>query len=238
VLLLLPGQANSHLWWDGLRGFFDKEFRVVTFDYRGTGSSGSSQDEPEWSTRSFAQDAVAVLDSLGIAGAHVYGTSMGGRVAQMLAAEHPSRVHRLVLACSSPGGPHARERSQAVRRSLADPDPEVRRARLLSLMYTDTRLARDRCSNLLGDPTMTPDATRRHLRVSNGHDAWELLPGITAPTLVLHGTDDEMVPCANSDLIAARIPDATLWQRPGGRHGFFDEFADEVSPRVSRFLLA
>ncbi len=177
-----------------------------------------------------------MLDSLGLEAAHVYGTSMGGRVAQVLAADHPSRVQRLVLACSSPGGPHATERTQAVRRSLADPDASARRAALLRLMYTDAGLPRR--SHLLGDPTMTAGATRRHLRVSNRHDAWELLPRITAPTLVVHGTDDEMVPVANSDLIAARVPDATVWLRPGGRHGFFDEFADEVSPRVRDFLLA
>jgi pimeloyl-ACP methyl ester carboxylesterase len=162
---------------------------------------------------------------------------MGGRVAQMLAGEHPSRVDRLALACSSPGGPHASKRSQAVRRSLTDPDPAVRRTRLLSLMYTDDRLARSTYSHLLGDPHMTPDATRRHLRVSNRHDAWDLLPRISTPTLVLHGTDDEMVPASNAALIGGRIPDATVWTLPGGRHGFFEEFADEVSPRVSRFLL-
>jgi pimeloyl-ACP methyl ester carboxylesterase len=224
------------VWWEDLRSFFDAEFRVVTLDYRGTGDSGFSPGEPEWTTRSFAEDAVDVLDSLGIGAAHVYGTSMGGRVAQVLAAEHPSRVQRLVLACSSPGGPYAQERTHDVRRALADPDPSARRARLHSLMYTDARETRS--SHLLGDPTMDPEATRRHLRVSNRHDAWDLLPRITAPTLVLHGTDDEMVPVANSELLATRIPDATVWLREGGRHGFFDEFADEVSPRVSSFLLA
>ncbi len=210
---------------------------MVTFDYRGTGDTGGASDEPEWTTSSFADDAVAVLEELGIERAHVYGTSMGGRVAQMLAAEHPARVDRLVLACSSPGGPRASERTQAVRRSLADPDPAVRRRRLLSLMYTDERLARSTCSHLLGDPQMTPDATRRHLRVSNQHDAWDLLPHVSAPTLVLHGTDDEMVPVSNAELIAGRIPDATVWLRQRGRHGFFEEFADEVSPLVSGFLL-
>lgn len=208
---------------------------MVTFDYRGTGATGGSAEEPEWTTSSFADDAASVLDALEVDAAHVYGTSMGGRVAQMLAAEHPARVRRLVLACSSPGGPYAGERSQAVRRSLADPDPAVRRSRLLDLMYTDARATRS--SPLLGDPTMTPEATRSHLRVSSRHDAWDLLPRITAPTLVLHGTDDAMVPVANSELIASRIPHATLWQREGGRHGFFEEFANEVSPRVSSFLL-
>ena len=111
-LLLLQGQANSTSGRDDLRSFFDEQFRVVTFDYRGTGDTGGASDEPEWTTNSFADDAVAVLEELGIERAHVYGTSMGGRVAQMLAAEHPARVDRLVLACRSPGGPRASERTQ------------------------------------------------------------------------------------------------------------------------------
>lgn len=212
---------------------------MVTFDYRGTGATRSTMEAGSaWTTSTFAGDAVAVLDSLGIGAAHVYGTSMGGRVAQVLAGEHPARVARLALACTSPGGRHARERTQAVRRSLADPDPRVRRTRLLRLMYTEERLARDTSSTLLGDPTMTPEASRRHLRVSARHDAWDLLPLVTAPTLVLHGTDDEMTPASNALLLATRVPGATLWLHDGGRHGFFDEFEEEVSPRVGDFLLA
>ncbi|RCV47138.1 alpha/beta fold hydrolase, partial [Marinitenerispora sediminis] len=75
-----------------------------------------------YSTPLFAEDAVAVLDELGVERADVYGTSMGGRTAQWIAVRHPARVRRLVLGCTSPGGPHAVERTMAVRRSLAGPD--------------------------------------------------------------------------------------------------------------------
>ena len=108
ALLLLPGQANSHRWWDGLREPFADRYRTITFDYRGTGDSPSSPGP--WSTASFADDAAAVLDELGVERAAVYGTSMGGRVAQMLAINHPERVRALVLACTTPGGEHAIER--------------------------------------------------------------------------------------------------------------------------------
>jgi len=124
VLLLLQGQANSHSWWEPVRPGLSRTLRTVTFDYRGTGATqiaarqvGAAPDG-EWSTTSFASDAVAVLDGLGCQQAHVYGTSMGGRVAQMLAVHHRHRLKRLVLACTSPGGPLALERSQAVRRAL------------------------------------------------------------------------------------------------------------------------
>lgn len=235
ALLLLPGQANSHHWWDTLRDDFSDDFRTITFDYRGTGST-RAHEEP-WSTSSFASDAAAVLAAVGAERAHVYGTSMGGRVAQMLAIEHPEVVDRLVLACTSPGGRHAGERSQAVRRTLAHPDPSQRRTALLHLMYTDDWFTRPQPpSTLLGDPDMTPGATILHLRVSDRHDAWDRLPDIGASTLVLHGVDDELSPAENAGLIGSRIPDSQVEVMPG-RHGFFDELRAQVSPMIRAHLL-
>jgi pimeloyl-ACP methyl ester carboxylesterase len=68
-LLLLQGQANSHAWWDGLRGASESEFQTITMDYRGTGSSRGPV--APWTTESFAADAVEVLDSAGISAAFV-----------------------------------------------------------------------------------------------------------------------------------------------------------------------
>jgi 3-oxoadipate enol-lactonase len=229
-LLLLPGQANSHVWWDGLREPFAERFLTVSFDYRGTGDTEA--DDGEWTVDTFVADAVAVLDQAGVDSAFVYGTSMGGRIAQRLAIDNPARVRALVLACTTPGGPHAVERSRAVRRMLAEPDRALRRANLLELFYTDGRTE----SNLLGAPGLTPLAARRHLRVSASHDAWDDLPSIAAPTLVLHGDQDRMAPVENARLLAHRIPDARLHITPGGRHGFFDEFASTVTPDVLAFL--
>ncbi|MBL7258579.1 alpha/beta fold hydrolase [Paractinoplanes lichenicola] len=229
VLLLLSGQANSHEWWTGLREAYESRFRVVTFDYRGTG--GSRGPVGEWSTETFADDAAHVLRELGGGGAAVHGTSMGGRVAQHLAARHPELVGRLVLTCTSPGGPHAVERSPAVRKRLAD---DEQRGRVLrELFYTDAWTGE---SHLFGDPTMTVEESRAHLRASNRHDAWEALPLIQAPTLVLHGTDDLMVPSANAPLLARRIPGATMHLYEGGRHGFFDEFSEDLAPVLDSFL--
>jgi 3-oxoadipate enol-lactonase len=174
-----------------------------------------------------------VLDRVGVERAAVYGTSMGGRIAQRLALNHPGRVRALALACTTPGGPHAVERGQDVRRMLAQPDRAKRRAALLELFYTPAWRGE---SNLLGDPSMTAAAQRRHLRVSAGHDAWDGLPQIAVPTLVLHGTDDRMAPVENARLLADRIPHARLSLTVGGRHGFFDEFAASVTPEVMAFL--
>lgn len=133
-LVLLAGQANNHHWWDAVRGDFHATHSTITLDQRGTGDS----DKPRgpYSTQQFAEDVIAVLDHAGVERADVYGTSMGGRVAQWVAARHPDRVRRLVLGCTSPGGPHAVERDRSVRRALAQPDPEAARQALTDLMYS------------------------------------------------------------------------------------------------------
>ncbi|MFD2795243.1 alpha/beta fold hydrolase [Promicromonospora vindobonensis] len=234
ALLLLQGQANSHSWWRGLRGAFEGSFRTITMDYRGTGRSRG--EVGPWTTAGFAADAAAVLDHVGVDAALVYGTSMGGRVAQMLAVDHPDRVTAMALACTSPGGTHAVERGQDVRRALARASSGERLRLLHDLFYTPHRPRPPRESDLLGDPSMGRREAGAHLRASDQHDAWDALPSIAVPTLVLHGGDDRMTPAANGVLLAERIPGARLEIFPRGRHGFFDEFSAEVNPVVLGFL--
>lgn len=234
TLLLLAGQANSHRWWTSLREDFDDAFRVVTFDQRGTG--GSRGEVTAWSTDLFADDARHVLEAVGTSSAMVYGTSMGGRVAQVLAATHPRMVDRLVLACTSPGGPYAQERDAEVRRSISDPDPRRRLTALQRLFYTEQWPHPPEHSHLFGDSSMSRVELRAHLRASSHHDAWDRLARIEAPTLVLHGTEDLITPVANAHLLADRIPTTRRHLVEGGRHGFFEEFRAPVVPLIRDFL--
>lgn len=238
VLVLLAGQANNHHWWDSARPDFDPFFRTVTYDHRGLGRSGKPDDD-SYSTRGFAEDVVAILDHLGVTRADVYGTSMGGRVAQWLAADHPGRVGRLVLGCTSPGLPHGFERDREVKRALGQRDLAAARRALLELMYTPDWLATHPGPyRTLGDRDMPKHARRAHLLASAQHNSWDALPGITAPTLVVHGTDDVFNPAANAPLLADRIPGAGLHLIPGARHAYFEEFRAVASPLVLDFLTA
>ena len=233
-LLLLAGQGNSHRWWDAVRDDF-AGWTTITLDWRGTGDTPLGGHP--LSTRLLAEDAVAVLDDLDLDRVDVYATSMGGRVAQWLAADQPGRVRRLVLGCTSPGARMGRERSQAVRRRLADPDPDRRTEALIDLMYTPAwRAEHPGPYGTLGDPTASPRAFQQHLRASNAHDAYDVLDSISAPTLVLHGTDDELSPVANADILTDRIPDARAVVFPGARHAYFEECRPEASATVIEFL--
>ncbi|HET6738359.1 MAG TPA: alpha/beta fold hydrolase [Kribbella sp.] len=233
-LVLLAGQSNNHTWWDPILSDFEGH-QLITLDWRGTGDS----DKPDevYTTRGFAQDVVAVLDVLRLTTAHIYGTSMGGRVAQWLAIDAPERVDRLVLGCTSPGAAHGYERSQEIRKALADPARTD--SVLLELMYTPQWLARNPGPYyVLGDASMPPYAKGRHLVASNKHDAWDGLPSITAPTLILHGADDVFSPVANAQLLADRIPGARAEVIRGARHAYFHEFRAAASPAVLAFLHA
>lgn len=151
----------------------------------------------------------------------------------MLAVHNRHRLKRLVLACTSPGGPLALERSQAVRRALNQSDATARREALLQLMYRPAWAAQHgRVPTLLGDSTMTSEAARRHLHISAQHDASALLANITAPTLVLHGSDDLMTPAANAVLVADAILTARHIVTQDGRHGFFEELSATGTPQV------
>lgn len=235
VLVLLQGQASSHDWWTGLRRRYEDRFRTVTMDYRGTGTTSSPAGD--LTTGLIAEDVVSVLDALDVDQAHVYGTSMGGRVAQILAGRHPTRVLSLALACTSPGGKHAVERNNDVRQALADPDPSARSAAMVDLFYTPDWGTDPTQSHLLGDPTMTAADRQRHLKMSAHHDAWDLLPKIPCPTLVLHGKQDRITPSANAEVIADAIPGAQLHIHYTGRHGFFDEFAADLDATLDQFWL-
>ena len=92
------------------------------------------------------------------------------------------------------------------------------------------------CSEMLGDDTMTAAESSAHLRISANHDAWERLPEITAPTLIMHGDADRMNPVGNARILHERIPGSQLRILPEGRHGFFEEFAEVVTPAAIRFL--
>jgi pimeloyl-ACP methyl ester carboxylesterase len=106
-------------------------------------------------------------------------------------------------------------------------------------MYTPEWLARNPGPYyVLGDASMPPYAKGRHLVASNKHDAWDGLPGITAPTLILHGTDDVFSPVANAQLLADRIPNARAELITGARHAYFHEFRALASPAVLTFLAA
>jgi pimeloyl-ACP methyl ester carboxylesterase len=198
-LVLISGQGGDHRGWDFVRDDFAAHYRVITFDHRGTGQSDKPADPP-YSTRGFANDAVALLDVLGIQRPADVNAHMANRP------KDPEEAMQFLL-------------EQMVSPEWAAAHPE----------YVAER--RERALHPI--PAF---AQKLHYLASEGHDSWDLLPTITAPTLVIHGTNDWINPTANGPLLASRIPGAELHMVEGGRHGYFIEFREEASTTVLDFL--
>jgi pimeloyl-ACP methyl ester carboxylesterase len=235
-LLLVAGQAQDRGLWAGARDDFAARHRVIVFDHRGTGDS-DKPEAPGYSTRGFAADAVAILDELGVARAHVYGVSMGGRIGQWLAIDHAARVGGLVLGCTTPGNAHGVRRPPEIDPVLASGDPD----RMLPLLVTPAWSAANHDFLLAvwegrQRRPVPPHARQLHYQASEDHDAWDGLPSITAPTLVIHGADDLVNVPENAPLLADRIAGAELHLLPGARHAYFWERRPAASDLVLEFL--
>jgi pimeloyl-ACP methyl ester carboxylesterase len=240
VLVMGLGMAATG-WWRTVP-VLAKELRVICFDNRGAGRS----DKPpgRYTLTQMADDALAVMDAANIATASVYGISLGGMIAQVLALRHPERLRALVLGASTPGGRShqlpAPEVLDFVRRRPGMPAEEAAWA---SVPYNYGTATRER------HPERIAEDIRRRLRfpadvvgyraqlaAAMGHDTNGRLQKLSMPTLVLHGSEDRMVPVANGLLLAASIPGARLQVLEGAGH-LYPTDAPEADRKVLRFLL-
>ncbi len=236
-LLLLNGQSLDHEMWDGVHADLAEHHRVVRMDFRGTGGSDAPLDEP-YTFELFVNDALAVLDALEITRTHVYGFSMGGKVAQTFAATAPERLGALVLGATAPGGSNEVERPRSSTLALRQASTAAGRDMIAELFYTPAWAAAhpDTVTRVL--PRGPLRAQRLHFGASSGYDGWDLLPSVQAPTLVVHGEDDLLTPVGNAALLAERIPGARLLVLPGTRHGYLHEGGDKATHEVLDFLAA
>jgi pimeloyl-ACP methyl ester carboxylesterase len=166
---------------------------------------------------------------------------MGGRICQWLGIDAADRIGALVLGCTTPGNAHGVQRPPEVNAMMASrsADPEVAMNAILSTLYTPGWIATHaaQLAQFFQQAQPIPEyAQRLHYLASEGHDAWDLLPTISAPTLIIHGSDDVINPTANAALLASRIPHSEVYIVEGGRHGYFMEFHEEAGRIVNEFL--
>ena len=240
-ILLIMGLGGSALAWQSQTPTFSQHLRVIAYDNRDAGRS--EKLEAEYSMADMADDAAALLDHLGIASAHVYGVSMGGMIAQELALRHPERVRILVLGCTSPCLAAVPPSEKAARDNMESAVLPLREAfeRNVWTGYSNAYLAAhkdDLWLRVQVEAGLTPplDALRHHYSAVGGFDVREQLGRIRAPTLVMTGDDDPLVPPENSRFLAAHIPGAELAVFPGGRHAFNVEFEEESNSAVLDFI--
>ena len=245
LLLIMGWGGNAATWKPQLPGLAER-FRVIVFDNRGV--ARSSSPEAPYSTPQMAADTLGLLDALDVGRAHVFGISMGGMVAQELAAGHPERVDVLVLGCTSPGGRRSagyRELQQNIQEfehTNGDDTPDMAWfSEFLKRLWTDHALTKsdthlqDFVLSLIRFPP-TSHGLRNQAEAIARHDAYDRLPEIAQPTLVLTGDKDELIDFENSFILAGRIPGAELRIFPGLKHAFHLEQPELVNSVIIDFI--
>jgi pimeloyl-ACP methyl ester carboxylesterase len=228
-------------------GLAARGFRVIRFDNRDVGHStpieaGSLATAsmlarafiglpvtPPYTLTDMARDALGLLDALGISRAHVVGASMGGMIAQILAFEHPERVKSLTSIMSTTGDRRLPGPRPKVLRALLRPRPRNKEAALRRSMEfyrliggsgfppTDAEL-RDKVERAVQRSYRPGAVFRQLIAIRTAPSRVAALPRVRAPTLVLHGSDDPLVPMAGGEATAASIPGARLRIVPGMGH--------------------
>jgi 3-oxoadipate enol-lactonase len=242
AVLFIHGLGYDRFGWGPLPGLLARDYKVITFDNRGVGES----DVPEgpYSVAQMAADAVAVLDAAGIERAHVLGVSLGGFIAQEIALRYPERVHKLVLASTSPGGPRAYPMPAAGLDAFGR-FPNMEREEGLRLMVENSlgahgvserpELVREIFSYRL--ERAGPLAGWQAQAVAGAlFDSYDRTPQIAAPTLVLQGGADNVIDPRNAELLAELIPSARLEAIPDRGHLLVWEEGELLAPIVKGFF--
>lgn len=241
-LLLIGGLGANVLDWAPQIPVLARHYRVVAFDNRGAGRS----DKPDalYSIPQFADDTAGLMDALGIAAAHVLGHSMGGFIAQELALRYPQRLKSLVLSATTCGGTRSVPPPQESMHLLTNlPTMTLREAAEHGLPLLYSRQFIDQSRDIIIRNTLQsaqypcpPHAHRRQFWACLSYTSYDRLPDIKTPTLVIAGSDDQIIPCENSRILARRIPNAELLILDGVGHGYLLETQEKALGAILDFL--
>jgi pimeloyl-ACP methyl ester carboxylesterase len=253
-LLLVMGLAADSRAWLFQVPDFARHYRTIVFDNRGVGRS--AKPPGPYTIHEMADDTAGLLDALGVERAHVVGVSMGGMIAQELALRHPARVRGLVLACTYPEPDETIESQRRfsatalggtvttdgeVRIDLTALDPLLFFQHMLPRVFSQSFIERELPTlvDLFGGALeygFSLEAILGQVAAAMGHSTTDRLHQITAPTLVITGDADLLIPPANSDILARHIPGARLIKVPGGSHAFNFETPEVFNRAVLDFL--
>ena len=187
-----------------------------------------------------ASDAAAVLDAAGVTRAHIFGISMGGMIAQEFALQYPERTRSLILGCTSPGGPSAIRAERKVADVLFARGMTWAQARDAALPFIfDAATAQEKIDEdvrIRQQCLPTPEGYMAQLQGILAWEAYSHLDQIAAPTLVIHGVSDELVPPGNAQLIPKRIPGAKLVMLSHASHLFLTDQTEAAHKEILDFL--
>lgn len=237
VVLLIMGAMSSAVWWP--EGFClqlaDRGRYVIRYDHRDTGRSTAYEPgQIAYTVDDLADDAVGVLDAYGIARAHLAGMSLGGLLSQLIALKYPDRVLSLTLVASErlasedsnmpPMDPrilayHARagELDWYDRKSVVEYQVGAWRLQAGSAHPFDEAAIRRMAEEDLGR-TDNPLTSMNHALLTGGERWLDRLYEVRAPALIVHGTEDPVLPYAHGVALTEALPETTLLTLEGTGH--------------------
>lgn len=254
-LLLVMGLGAQMISWDEsfCTQLAGRGFHVIRFDNRDSGLSTRMEEagDPDmmaaftgnqksaYTLEDLADDAVGLLDALGIRAAHVVGASMGGFIAQLMAINHPDRVLSLTSIMSGPGGADAVAPRPEGTEVLVKVPPETREGRIEHGVWIRRVLTGDgnpfdeaderrRTARAVDRAYYPPGTGRQLVAVLAAQGRLERLRNVRIPTLVVHGLDDPLVPVENGRRVAAAVPGARLLEFEGMGHNMPERFWPQI----------
>jgi 3-oxoadipate enol-lactonase len=237
-LLLIMGLGWASHGWHRSRPLLSDKYRTIALDNRGVGRSEAPAGP--YSIAQMAADAAAVLNAARVNTAHIFGVSMGGMIAQEFALQYPNKVRSLILGCTAAGGPEAvradAETMQVLMKRGQDPDQF---ANAIGPYIYDRATSPERIEEDIAVRRKWYASAQSYSAQLQAVLAWEAysrISQISAPTLVIHGENDRLIPAANARLIAARIPAAKLVLLRGASHIFVTDQPDLAHGAILEFL--
>ena len=239
-LMLVPGLSGQGSFWISQVPVFSREFRTVIHDHRGTGRSTHSRIR--YSVEQMADDALRLMDALGIDAAHFVGHSTGGAIGQVIALDHPDRLRSLVLSATWAGpDPFFRRLFESRRQTLLDSGIEAY-LRASVLVQATPRWVSEH-DEFISDLHRVTAAAAAPVEVLVSridailrHDRRLRLLEIRVPTLVIVAEDDMITPRFYSEELAARIPGAKLVVLETGGHFAPAIHSEPYNAAVGQFL--
>jgi pimeloyl-ACP methyl ester carboxylesterase len=245
-LVLIAGISYSHWMWQRMAPDLAQRYQVVLFDNRGVGETEAPPGP--YSAQMMADDTAGLLEALDIPKAAIMGHSMGGFIAQALVLEHPERVDRLILSATNFGGPNHIPVSPEAMAVLSDVsgDPLERFKRGLEVS-TAPGFAEahpqiiEQWLAYRSENPIDPMAYQAQLAVGLGLLSAEAsfekkLTHVQAPTLILFGEHDKVVPVGNAELLHQQIPNSQIKILPNAGHFFPIEKPHAATEAIVEFL--
>jgi pimeloyl-ACP methyl ester carboxylesterase len=225
---------------------FLKLFKIILFDNRGAGRT--SIPEGKYSSKLMANDTIGLMDALNIKNVYLLGYSMGGCIAQEIAINYPNRVSKLILASSWCGPSHG----------IVTPVPEENPfPKMLPLIREGQfeKMARILTNALFSEeykkknPQMIENVVKNYIAhppsakgfegqiaYVETFDSYERLSEINIPTLILHGSEDKILPVENAKILAENIPSAEMFLFENAGHGVVIQEQELWTQKVIEFL--